>query len=212
MSKAEDILTYIKSRISNEKVIEAFRKVNRKEFLPEKLRIIAYSLEHIDEPIQITKKYTTTALTLGLKMIELLDLNQGEKVLEIGTGIGYYTALIAEIVGDNNVYSIEFDEEMFNISRKNLEKYKVKLIFGDGSLGYDEGKPYDKAIIWAASPTFPYSIFLQMKDNGVIVVPITDKKDKQGLYKIVKKGNSPIITRYFDVIFSPLRGLCGYWN
>ena len=208
---SQEIVNYIRTFITSEELIEAFLKVDRRKFLPENLRDKAYSLEYIDEPLQITKNYTTTALSLGLKMLDLLELKKGDKVLEVGTGIGYYTALIAEIVGAENVYTLEFDEEMYNIAKNTLKEYNVHLIFGDGSVGYEEGKPYDKAIIWAASPTFPFAIYTQMKDKGIIIVPITDKKDRQGLYKIVK-GPSPIITRYFDVIFSPLKGLCGYWS
>ncbi|BFH73172.1 protein-L-isoaspartate O-methyltransferase [Sulfurisphaera javensis] len=206
----EEIIYYVKTFIMSQELINAFIKVDRRKFLPEKIRDKAYSLKHIDEPLQITKNYTTTALSLGLKMLDILDLKRDEKVLEVGTGTGYYTALIAEIVGDKNVYTLEYDEEMFNIAKTNLKEYNVNLIFGDGSIGYDKAQPYDKAIIWAASPTFPFPIYLQMKDKGVIVVPITDKKDRQGLYKIVK-AQTPIIIRYFDVIFSPLRGICGYW-
>ena len=207
---SQEIINYIRTFISNEELINVFLKVDRRKFLPTNLRDKAYSLKYIDEPLQITKNYTTTALSLGLKMLDLLELKKGEKVLEIGTGIGYYTALIAEIVGAENVYTLEFDEEMYNIAKNNLKEYSVHLIFGDGSIGYEEGKPYDRAIVWAASPTFPFAIYTQMKDKGAIIVPIADKKDIQGLYKIVK-DRSPVIMRYFDVAFSPLKGLCGYW-
>lgn len=207
---SQEILDYIRTFINNEELIKAFLKVDRRKFLPEKLRDRAYSLEYVDQPLSITKNYNTTALSLGLKMLDLLELKKGDKVLEIGTGTGYYTALIAEIVGAENVYTLEFDEEMYNIAKNNLRGYNVHLIFRDGSVGYEEGKPYDKAIIWAASPTFPFAIYTQMKEKGIIVVPITDRKDRQGLYKIVK-DSSPIIIRYFDVIFAPLKGLCGYW-
>lgn len=207
----QEIIDYIRTFINDEEVIKAFLKVDRRKFLPENLRDKAYSLSYVDEPLQITKNYNTTALSLGLKMLDLLELKKGEKVLEIGTGTGYYTALIAEIVGSENVYTLEFDEEMYNIAKNNLLKeYNVHLIFQDGSVGYEEGKPYDKAIVWTASPTFPLAIYMQMKEKGVIVVPITDKKDRQGLYKIMKNP-FPVITRHFDVLFSPLRGLCGYW-
>ncbi|BAB65139.1 protein-L-isoaspartate O-methyltransferase family protein [Sulfurisphaera tokodaii] len=206
----KEIINYIRTLITSEELIRAFTKVDRRKFLPDKLKDRAYSIKHIDEPLQITKNYTTTALSLGLKMLDLLELKKEDKVLEIGTGIGYYTALIAEIVGGKNVYTVEYDEEMFNIAKQNLKEYNVNLIFGDGSIGYEEAKPYDKAIIWAASPTFPCLIYNQIKDQGIIIVPITDKKDRQGLYKIVKV-KSPTMIRYFDVIFSPLRGICGYW-
>lgn len=207
----EEVIEYVRGIVTSEEVIKAFLKVDRRNFLPEKVKDKAYDLKHADEPIQVTKYYTTTALSLGLRMIDLLELKKNDKVLEVGTGTGYYTAIMAEIVGSENIYTLEYDEEMYNIAKNNLKGYNVHLILQDGSIGYEEGKPYDKAIIWAASPTFPYAIYLQMAEKGVIIAPITDKRDRQGLYKIVK-DKSPIIIRYFDVLFSPLKGLCGYWT
>ncbi|MDT7876701.1 protein-L-isoaspartate O-methyltransferase [Sulfolobaceae archaeon RB850M] len=210
MSEKEEIIRYISTFINSKELIEAFKRVDRRDFLPKEVRHLAYSLKHVDDALPITKRYNTSALSLGLKMLDLLELKPNDKVLEIGTGSGYYTALIAEIVGDENVYSLENDEEVFNLALRNLKSRRVHLIFGDGSIGYPEGAPYDKAIIWAACPTFPFAIYQQLKDGGILVAPITDKQDRQGLYKIVK-GKSPFAVRLFDVIFSKLTGLCGFW-
>ncbi|AHC50922.1 protein-L-isoaspartate O-methyltransferase [Sulfolobus acidocaldarius SUSAZ] len=212
-SEKEAILKYLSTIVVNSDVLEAFMKLDRRKFLPAKYSDIAYSPKHIDQPIQITKNYNTTALGLGVKMVDLLELKKSDKVLEIGTGSGYYTALMAEIVGAENLYTIEFDEEAYNLAKNNLKEYHgIHLIFGDGSLGYISGSPYDKIIVWASSPTFPYVLYQQMKEKGIMVVPISDNEKRQGLYRIYKgETGSPVITKVMDVYFTRLRGLCGFW-
>jgi len=206
-----DVKEFLVQQLSSKELIDAFLKVNREDFLPDKLKKYAYHPDYIDVPLQVTEKYTTTALTLGLKMLDLLELKKGLKVLEIGTGTGYYTALIAEIVGDENVISIEKDLEMYEIAKKNLRKYNIKLIFGDGSIGYKEESPYDRAVVWAAYPTFPCSIYEQLKEGGIIITPIEERRGRQGLYKIIKSV-TPNIIRLFDVIFTRIEGLCGFYG
>ena len=210
MSEREQVINYLSQFISYKELLDAVRKVDRSKFLPKQYRHLAYSLKYVDKPIPITKNNNTTALSLGVTMLNLLQLKRGDKVLEIGTGCGYYTALIAEIVGGENVYSIEYDEEAYLLAKRNLEGYSVNLILGDGSVGYEKAKPYDKIVVWAASPTFPYALYSQLKDKGIMVVPIVDGENRQGLYKIVK-GAQPFVVRIADVVFTKLRGLCGYW-
>lgn len=200
-------------KLKNKDLISALYKVDRRDFLPDKLKDYAYKLEFVDSPLKVTDSgITTTALSLGLTMLDLLELKRGDKVLEIGTGTGYYTALIAEIVGDSNVVSIEIDDEIFEFAKNRLlNRYKnMKLIKGDGSIGYKPEQPYDKAIAWAAFPTIPCMVYDQLKEGGILVVPIEDHRGKQGLYKIVKTSQGASITRLFEVIFMRARGLCGF--
>ncbi|WP_338604194.1 protein-L-isoaspartate O-methyltransferase [Sulfolobus tengchongensis] len=209
MSVKENIVKSIK----NPKLVSAFMKVNREDFLPQLLKKYAYDPNYIDKPFFVTPNITTTALSLGIYMLDVLDLQENQKVLEIGTGIGYYTALIAEIVGDSNVVSVEIDDTMFEYAKSLLlSRYtKIKLIKGDGSLGYEKESPYDRAIIWAASPTIPCKIYDQLKENGIMVVPIGNEK-VQGLYKITKNEYEPKIERLGDVIFMKMRGLFGFYE
>lgn len=209
MNAKDDIVRSIK----NPRLVKAFMKVNREDFLPDVLKKFAYDPNYIDKPFFITPNITTTALSLGIYMLDILDLQENQKVLEIGTGIGYYTALIAEIVGDTNVISIEIDDTMFEYAKNILlPRYpNIKLIKGDGSLGYEKEAPYDRAIIWASSPTLPCKIYDQLKESGILVVPIGTGK-VQGLYKITKKGYEPKIERLSDVIFMKMRGLYGFYE
>ncbi|MEM0373614.1 MAG: protein-L-isoaspartate O-methyltransferase [Sulfolobaceae archaeon] len=206
-----DVKEILAQQLMSRELINAFLKVNREDFLPDRLKRYAYHPDYIDLPLQITEKYTTTALTLGLKMLDLLELKSGLKVLEIGTGTGYYTALIAEVVGEENVITIEKDPEMYEIAKRNLKKYNIKLIFGDGSIGYKKEAPYDRAIIWAALPTFPCSIYDQLNNGGIIITPIEEKRGRQGLYKIIK-NDIPHVIRLYDVIFTRIEGICGFYG
>jgi len=106
----------IAGRITNPLLREAFLRVDRRDFLPEKYRKVAYDPELADQPLWVTENVTTTALNLGLLMLDVLDLREGQRVLEVGTGGGYYTALMAEIV--ENVVSVEIDREVLELARK----------------------------------------------------------------------------------------------
>ncbi|MGC9105546.1 MAG: protein-L-isoaspartate O-methyltransferase family protein [Thermoprotei archaeon] len=200
----------IASRIANPLLREAFMKVDRRDYLPEKYKNAAYDLEFADEPLWISESVTTTALNLGLFMLDSLELSPGLKVLEVGTGNGYYTSLMAEVA--EIVVTVEIDREVLEFARKNLSKYRnVIIIEGDGSVGYEPLSPYDRAVIWAASPTLPCKIFDQLKEGGVMVVPIGSER-RQTLYKVRKKDGRPEITRLGDVIFMKMRGVCGFYD
>ncbi len=199
---------YLASGIRNDKLREAFLKVDRRDFLPEDVKHLAY--ENVDEPLPIWDNATTTALSLGLLMLDILDLSEGQKVLEIGTGSGYYTALLAEIVQE--VVSIEISKILYDIAKGKLSKYtNVKLVLGDGSLGYEEGKPYDRVIVWAASPTLPCKPFEQLKEGGIMVVPIGGEK-RQKLYKVRKVNGKPTLTELGEVIFVKMKGVYGFYD
>ena len=198
----------ILKRIKNKELAEAFEKVDRAYFLPENLKEYAYT--HVDEALPILPGINTTALSLGIYMLDQLDLHKGQKVLEIGTGIGYYTALMAEIV--DRVVSIEINESMYKYALKLLSNYSnIKLVLGDGTLGYEDEKPYDRVIAWAASPTLLCKPYEQLKEGGIMVAPI-GVRSVQKLYKITKRGNNPIFEDLGDVMFGRMRGLFGFYD
>lgn len=209
MSAKDSILKTIKNPL----LAKAFTKVNREDFLPDVLKKFAYDAHYVNDAFYITPNITTTALKLGIYMLDILDLKENQKVLEIGTGIGYYTALIAEIVEDKNVVTLEIDDVMYEYAKRVLlPRYpNLVLVKADGSLGYEKEAPYDRVIIWASSPTLPCKIYDQLKESGILVLPIGGGKI-QGLYKVVKKGYNPEITRLGDVVFMKMRGLFGFYE
>ncbi|AWR98221.1 protein-L-isoaspartate O-methyltransferase [Acidianus sulfidivorans JP7] len=201
----------IASKIKNAELYKAFLKVNREDFLPDLLKKYAYDRNYINVPLQIIPGITTTALTLGIYMLDNLELHAGQKVLEIGTGIGYYTALMAEIV--DKVFSIEINNDMYEYSKKKLQTYNnVELIKADGTLGLEKEKPFDRIIVWAASPTIPCKLYEQLKEGGIMIVPIGTQK-VQNLYKITKiKEDSSQIQKLTNVIFMKMSGMYGFYD
>jgi protein-L-isoaspartate(D-aspartate) O-methyltransferase len=127
----------------------------------------------------ISQPYTVAFQT------ELLNLNKGEKILEIGTGSGYQTAVLCEL--GYKVYSIERQKKLFIRSKETLPKlgYRPKLFYGDGFKGLPAFGPFDKILITAGAPSLPIDLLDQLKPNGIMVIPI-DKKDSQIMYKITK--------------------------
>lgn len=158
-------------------IIDAFRAVDRKDFVPEELKSRAYE----NTALSIGSRQTISQPLVVAFMLELLDLKPGEKILEIGAGSGWNTALMAKIIGEEGkIYSIERIEELHNFAEINLAKYQflekgiVKLILGDGSVGYKEQVPFDKIIAAAAGDEIPAEWKEQLKIGGRIVAPVKD--------------------------------------
>jgi len=193
--------------IKSESVKRAFEKVDRKLFVPEYLEDRAYS----DHPLPIGFNQTISAPSMIAIMLEALDLKRGDKVLEIGTGSGYNAALISEIVGEN-VFSIERIPELAEFAKNNLKKsgYKVKILIGDGTLGYEGESPYDKIIVTAAAPKIPETLIKQLKIGGKLCIPVGERyfcdlivAEKISDKKIKKKN-------YGGCAFVPLIGKEGW--
>jgi len=191
------------------KVYEAIKKVPRHLFVPERYKDEAY----VDTPLPIGHGQTISAPHMVAIMCELLDLKEGDKVLEVGTGCGYHAAVVAEIVGKKSkVVSIEYIPELAERARtilKALGYDNVEVIVGDGSKGYENEAPYDKIYVTAAAPDIPKPLVDQLKPGGKMVIPVGDsvqwliivEKDKEGN---VRKRN------WGSVRFVPLRGEYGF--
>ncbi len=159
-------------------IIDAFRAADRKDFIPEELKSRAY--ENI--ALLIGSRQTISQPLVVAFMLELLDLKLGEKILEIGTGSGWNTALMAKIIGEGGkICSMERIAELHNFAKINLAKYQfvgqgiVELILGDGSIGYKEQAPFDKIIAAAAAgDEIPVEWKEQLKIGGRIVAPVKD--------------------------------------
>lgn len=191
----------------SEKVYNAIKKVPRHLFVPERYKIEAY----VDTPLPIGYGQTISAPHMVAIMCELLDLKEGEKVLEIGTGCGYHAAVTAEIVGKNGlVVSIERIPELAEIAKRNLSALgyeNVLVIVGDGSLGYEPLAPYDKIYVTASAPEIPSPLLEQLKIGGKMVIPVGDSY--QLLY-VVEKDNGVRKWSWGAVRFVPLLGKYGF--
>lgn len=220
--KEELITHYIKSGyIHSEEVIEAFRRVPREKFIGSNPKRYAY----LDRPLPILSNQTISAPHMVAMMIskDILDLNVGDKVLEIGAGSGYHAAVIAEIVAPTgtdpkkwgHVFTIERIEKLVDFAIKNIKETKyddrVTVILGDGSKGYEKEAPYDRITVAAAAPKIPPPLIEQLRPGGILVIPVGGRGYFQELQIIEKKEDGTIKKRTkCGVSFVPLVGEHGF--
>jgi protein-L-isoaspartate(D-aspartate) O-methyltransferase len=193
----------------SEKTLNAMKKVPRHLFVPSVQTANAY----VDHPLPIGYAQTISAPHMVAMMCDLLDLQEGFKVLEIGAGSGYNAAVMAEVIGSKgDIYSIERLEKLAVFAQENLKKAgysNVEIINGDGSLGLPEHAPYDRICVTASAPCTPLPLVEQLKPGGMMVLP--EGKTYQRLY-LIKKDMDGNITKEDrgGVIFVPLVGNHGF--
>ncbi len=165
----KDLLNSLREKGFSEKIIEAFSKVKREDFIPQNIKAMAY--EDTALPIglgqTISQPYTISV------MLSLLDLKKGQKVLEIGSGCGYVLALLSEIVGEKGrVFGIELIKALAEKSKENLvECDNIKVYNKNGFNGLQEEAPFDGIVISAALHEIPEEIMSQLKNRGILVAP-----------------------------------------
>jgi protein-L-isoaspartate(D-aspartate) O-methyltransferase len=159
--------------IKNRRVIEAMRKIPRHFFVDPGIINRAYD----DSALPIGDKQTLSQPYMAARMVEALQLRGQEKVLEVGTGSGYQTALLAETCF--NVFSVE---KLRNLARKaretldKLEYHNIAIHVGDGTIGWSEHAPYDAIIVAAGAPEVPAPLVDQLSAGGRLVIPVGDEK------------------------------------
>ena len=184
-------------------IIDAFKKIDRGDFLPESEKERAY--ENIALPIGY-EQTISQPLTIAF-MFELLEPKSGEKILDIGSGSGWTVALLSEIVGNSGkVFGIERIPELAKFSKNNISKLNIKesnaaeIVEGDGSEGYEKEAPYDKIISAAAAKEIPSAWKNQLKIGGLIVSPIN-----HSIVRLEKKSANEFEKKeYFGFNFVPL--------
>ena len=193
--------------VTDPKVIEAFRKVPRERFVSPEYEDSAYD----DNPLPIGRGQTISQPYMVGLMTQELGLTGGEKVLEIGTGSGYQSAILAEIAGE--VFSVERDPEL---SRRaagvlgGLGYGNVRFLCGDGTLGWKENAPYDAMIVTAGSPDIPDPLKEQLAEGGRLVIPVGPFYG-QTLIRVTRKGKTFRAQTVCGCVFVPLVGKFG-WN
>ncbi len=197
-------------------VIHAMKQVPREEFLPDALRERAY----IDAPLPIGYGQTISALHMVGIMAEALNLAQGQIVLEVGSGSGYHAAVIAEIVApptaesSGHVYTLEIIPELYHFAKANLVKTqynkRVTPLHSDGTLGLPDHAPYDRIYVAAAAPKIPFPLTQQLRQHGLLVIPIGQRHFFQELIRVKKDGEHLIQDSLGGVAFVPLVGQHGW--
>lgn len=152
-------------------VESAMRAVPREEFVPEDQRTNAYA----DRPLTIGNGQTISAPHMVAIMAEELDLETGERVLEIGTGCGYHAAVTAELVGSETVYSVEYYEQLAREARDRLDRLgyeDISIRVGDGREGWADRAPFDAVYFTCAAADFPDPVVDQVRVGGQLLAPI----------------------------------------
>ena len=186
--------------ITDEKVLDAISKIPRHLFMDSGFIDFAYQ----DNAFPIAAEQTISQPYTVAFQTELLAINKGDKILEIGTGSGYQTAVLIEL--ETEVYSIERQKELYEKVRKFLPKLGYvakKLSFGDGYKGWNEYAPFDKILVTAGAPFVPKPLLSQLKIGGKLVIPVGDSVQTMTLY--IRKGEKDFEKHEFgDFRFVPM--------
>jgi protein-L-isoaspartate(D-aspartate) O-methyltransferase len=187
--------------IKDERVLAAIGKVPRHVFFDAALLNHAYEDKAfpIGEGQTISQPFTVAFQT------EKLEIQPGNKILEIGTGSGYQACILMELGA--KVYTMEYNRKLFEKTKGFLPLlgYQPFLLFGDGSKGYPQKAPYDRIIVTAGAPVVPTSLTDQLAEDGILVIPVGDR-EKQKMIRITKRKDKLLKEEFDYFAFVPLLG------
>jgi len=193
--------------IKDARVLEAIKSVPRHFFVPEALQGRAYG----DHALPISANQTISQPFIVARMTELLELDANSRVLEIGAGSGYQTAVLSKIAAQ--VYSIERIGDLAREAQariRHLEIYNATVKCFDGTLGWAAHAPYDAILVAAGGPTIPDPLINQLKIGGRLVVPVGESREAQRLIRVIKSESGPKQEDHGGCAFVPLIGQHGW--
>lgn len=189
--------------VTDQRVLDAMAQVPRVAFVPPSARLIA----NRDAPIPIGHGQTTSQPTLIAHIVASLELASDDRVLEVGTGLGYQTALLALVAG--HVYSIDRYADLVEAARGNLASrqiHNVDLTVGDGTLGWPEHAPFDAIVVSAAFAEVPPPLVEQLVEGGRLIQPLGEQHGDD-LVRFVKRDGALMVDQHLGAArFVPLRG------
>ncbi|MCE2711746.1 MAG: protein-L-isoaspartate(D-aspartate) O-methyltransferase [Cryomorphaceae bacterium] len=201
--KNKELVDYLKTeRACNIKIVDIMGQLDRSNFLPEE----NVHLEKYLKPIPIGFGQTMSAPFIVASMTDLLELSGGEKVLEIGSGCGYQTAVLMRLGAE--VFSVEYVSELVDFGKANLQKIGLNpnIRCGDGYFGWQEEAPFDRIIIAATAPKVPEKLVEQLKVGGKMVFPLK-KEDREFMVRLTKNDTTSYSLEWlYGVIFVPFVG------
>ena len=189
--------------IRDARVLAAMGSIPRERFVPGELRLHAYD----DRPLPIGEEQTISQPYMVAFMTELLGLKGTEKVLEIGTGSGYQTAVLGTLA--ETIFSIEILPTLSQRAKRLLGELgftNVNLKVGDGFFGWEEQAPFDVVLVTAAAPKIPEPLWRQLREGGRLIMPLGQDGQTQQLVRVKKLDGKQIIERISGVVFVPLTG------
>ncbi len=191
------LLSSLKSKGFPEKIIEAFARVKREKFLPENLKSHAY--EDVALPLEkgatISQPYTIAF------MLNLLELKEKQRILEIGSGCGYVLALMSEISPKSEIYGLEILRSLAKKSKKYLRDHSnIKVICKNGFKGLPQKAPFDRILISASADKLPDHLYSQLNESGILVSPVNES-----IFQIKKHNNSIKVREFPGFVFVPLK-------
>lgn len=201
MSSNNDLIRHLinTSALKSKNIIKAFENIDRADFVYDSIVSDIYE----DYPLQIGYRQTISQPTTVALMLEMLYPSEGQKILDIGSGSGWTTAILSFIVGDRgSVLGVERVEELVEFGSNNLEKYgfnNSKITQAGNILGVP-GEKFDRILVSAAADEFPTELLEQLKNNGKLVIPI-----RNSIYEITKKENGEVeAIEHYGFTFVPL--------
>jgi len=189
--------------IRDPKVLEIMGKVPRHLFVEPSLKSKAYA----DHPLPIGEGQTISQPYIVALMTQILKIQPGERVLEIGTGSGYQAAVMAELT--DQVYTIEIIEPLTQQAAQRLKQLgydKVRVKYGDGYFGWEEAAPFDAIIVTCAANHIPPPLIKQMKEGGRLIIPLGSTTYFQNLTLLTKKMGKTDVQHLLGVAFVPMTG------
>ncbi len=192
--------------IRDERVLAAMARIPRHRFVEEALASLAYG----DLPLPIGDAQSISQPYIVALMSEALGLRGGERVLEVGTGSGYQTAVLAELAG--KVYSVERVRSLADRALRllsDLGYYNIRVRLGDGSLGWPEEGPFDAILVTAGAPQIPEALASQLSPGGRLVVPV-GSAEVQVLRRLTRAPEGPVVEDMAGCVFVKLIGAHGW--
>ncbi len=200
MNKTQ-LLEHLKKQKFPKNILDAFAKVKREKFVSKGLEDRAYE----DRALPIGNGATISQPYTIAVMLKLLNLKEGQKVLELGSGCGYVLALISKIVGKKGkTYGVEIIPELVEKAKENIKDYKnIEIYKGDGRKGLKKEAPFDRILISAASERPPQKVLSQLKDKGLLVAPIGPRYEQTLTVIQREKKEFNIIKEMHGFMFVP---------
>ena len=203
-STRRELVERLRRRLDvDERTLSAIGAVPRHEFVPDRYRSEAYA----DRPLPIGRDQTISAPHMVAVMTGLLALDAGDRVFEVGTGCGYHAAVVAEIVGPGNVYTVEYVPELADAARERLQRlgYDVTVRTGDGRTAYRDEAPFDAAYVTCASAGgVPDPIVERVSTGGHVVAPV-DSRGTQRLVRLTVRDGGVDREDHGGVRFVPMQ-------